>query len=92
LGHSLIIVNRYVENFCELTQEEMACLMNLLRTVKQRLDKSVMPTGYNVGVNVGAVAGQTVMHVHIHLIPRYPDDAPDPSGGVRNIIPGRGRY
>jgi diadenosine tetraphosphate (Ap4A) HIT family hydrolase len=92
LGHSLVIVNRHVESFFELTKVEMACLVDLLHAVKQRLDKTLMPSGYNVGVNVGPLAGQTVMHVHIHLIPRYAGDAPDPSGGVRNIIPGKGRY
>jgi diadenosine tetraphosphate (Ap4A) HIT family hydrolase len=50
------------------------------------------PGGYNIGINVGTVSGQTVDHVHVHLIPRYPGDVADPFGGVRNVIPGRGRY
>jgi diadenosine tetraphosphate (Ap4A) HIT family hydrolase len=91
-GHSLVIVNRHVESFFELTEEEVRSLMHLLQTVRRRLDKSLIPAGYNIGVNVGPAAGQTVKHVHIHLIPRYPGDTPNPIGGVRNIIPGKGAY
>jgi diadenosine tetraphosphate (Ap4A) HIT family hydrolase len=92
LGHSLVIAKRHVENFFELTNEEIACLVNLLHAVRERLDKSLMPAGYNIGVNLGMAAGQTVMHVHIHLIPRYPGDVPNPRGGVRNLMPGKGGY
>jgi diadenosine tetraphosphate (Ap4A) HIT family hydrolase len=91
-GHSLVIVDRHISNFFELTEEEVACLMSLLHTVKRRLDKSLMPAGYNIGANVGAAAGQTVEHVHFHLIPRYAGDIQNPIGGVRNILPGKGVY
>jgi diadenosine tetraphosphate (Ap4A) HIT family hydrolase len=91
-GHSLVIVKRHVENFFELSEGEVACLMNLLHAARRRLDKSLMPAGYNIGVNVGPTAGQTVMHVHIHLIPRYPGDVEEPFGGVRNVIPNCGLY
>jgi diadenosine tetraphosphate (Ap4A) HIT family hydrolase len=60
--------------------------------MKSRLDETLKPGGYNIGINVGEVSGQTVGHVHVHLIPRYAGDVADPVGGVRNIIPGRGRY
>jgi diadenosine tetraphosphate (Ap4A) HIT family hydrolase len=91
-GHTLIIPRRHVTSFFELTGEEVAAIHELLCRVKDHLDKRRKPGGYNVGVNVGAVAGQTVAHVHIHLIPRYAGDVPDPVGGVRDIIPGKGRY
>jgi diadenosine tetraphosphate (Ap4A) HIT family hydrolase len=91
-GHALVIVNRHVSNFFELTEEEAACLMNLLHAVRERIDKSLMPAGYNIGINIGPAAGQTIMHVHIHLIPRYPGDSPNSIGGVRNILPGKGVY
>ncbi len=70
----------------------MACLARLLRSARRRLDAFMKPAGYNVGVNVGRAAGQTIMHVHMHLIPRYQHDVQDPTGGVRNLLPGKGRY
>jgi diadenosine tetraphosphate (Ap4A) HIT family hydrolase len=91
-GHTLVIARRHTANVFDLTAEEMASLWSLLAEAKRRLDRSFRPGGYNIGINVGAVAGQTVGHVHVHLIPRYPGDATDPTGGVRNVIPGRGRY
>lgn len=91
-GHSLIIVNRHVESFFDLTEDEVPCLMNLLQAVRRRLDKSHMPVGYNIGVNNGTAAGQTIMHVHIHLIPRYAGDVQEPFGGVRNVLPNSGPY
>ena len=65
---------------------------SLLRQMKTRLDSKFKPAGYNVGVNIGEAAGQTVMHLHIHLIPRYPGDTSDPTGGIRNVIAGKGNY
>jgi diadenosine tetraphosphate (Ap4A) HIT family hydrolase len=91
-GHTLVIPRRHVTSFFELTEGEVVAVYELLRRVKVRLDGELKPGGYNVGVNVGAVSGQTVGHVHVHLIPRYPGDVPDPVGGVRNVIPGKGRY
>src|SRR5437016_5757790 len=75
-----------------LTAEELAAVYELLRQAKESLDSKMKPTGYNLGVNVGQAAGQTVMHVHVHLIPRYSGDVSDPTGGVRNLIPGKGPY
>jgi diadenosine tetraphosphate (Ap4A) HIT family hydrolase len=91
-GHTLIIPRRHVTSFFDLTEYEVAALHKLLRRVKNRLDRDLKPQGYNIGINIGPVSGQTVAHAHVHLIPRYTGDVADPVGGVRNIIPGRGRY
>jgi diadenosine tetraphosphate (Ap4A) HIT family hydrolase len=91
-GHVLVIPRRHTSSFFELTGDEVAAVYELLRRMKDRLDQSLKPGGYNVGINVGTVSGQTIAHVHVHLIPRYPGDMADPVGGVRNVIPGRGRY
>ncbi len=91
-GHTLVISRRHVASFFELTEDEVAAVHLLIRRMKDRLDESLKPGGYNIGINVGTVAGQTVAHVHVHLIPRFAGDVPDPVGGVRNIFPGRGRY
>jgi diadenosine tetraphosphate (Ap4A) HIT family hydrolase len=91
-GHTLIIPRRHVKSFFELTEDEVVAVHQLLRRMKDRLDETLKPGGYNLGVNVGAVAGQTVAHVHVHLIPRYAGDVANPVGGVRNIIPGCGHY
>lgn len=83
---------RHVDSFFELDEEEVVAVYELLRRMKDPLDATLKPGGYNVGSNIGATAGQTVGHVHIHLIPRYVGDVPEPVGGVRNVIPGRGHY
>lgn len=84
-GHTLIIPKRHVASLFEATAEEMACIGKLMHVVKQKLDERLTPDGYNVGVNVGEAAGQTVMHMHVHLIPRYWGDVPDPRGGIRRF-------
>jgi diadenosine tetraphosphate (Ap4A) HIT family hydrolase len=91
-GHTLVIPRRHAADFFDLTREETAALIQLLWEARSRLDASLKPSGYNVGVNVGQAAGQTVLHVHVHLIPRYSGDVPDPTGGVRAVIPGKGPY
>jgi diadenosine tetraphosphate (Ap4A) HIT family hydrolase len=91
-GHTLIVSRRHVADFFDLTPEEFAGLLELLGEVKRQLDAEQAPEGYNVGVNVGRAAGQTVLHVHVHLIPRRQGDVQDPVGGVRNVIPGRGAW
>lgn len=90
--HTLIIPRRHVTSFFELTEDEVAAVHELLCRMKDHLDNNHKPGGYNIGINVGTVAGQTVPHVHVHLIPRYADDVANPVGGVRNIIPGQGSY
>jgi len=91
-GHTLIIPRRHVACFFDLSEEELTAVYDLLRRMKDRLNANLKPGGYNIGINVGTVAGQTVEHVHVHLIPRYSGDVADPVGGVRNVIPGKGRY
>jgi len=86
-GHTLIIAHRHVPDFFDLTAGELAALHELLRAARLRLNTILRPEGFNVGVNVGPVAGQTVPHAHIHLIPRFAGDVADPTGGVRNVIP-----
>jgi len=91
-GHTLVIARRHVGSFFDLTEVERHDLLALLDHAKTQLDEEFQPLGFNIGINDGPVAGQTVPHVHIHLIPRYPGDVPDPRGGVRWIIPQRARY
>jgi diadenosine tetraphosphate (Ap4A) HIT family hydrolase len=91
-GHTLVINLRHTPDFFDLTPEEIAAMMRLLHAARARLELALKPAGYNIGINVGEAAGQTVGHVRIHLIPRYPGDVPDPTGGVRSVIPGMGRY
>lgn len=91
--HSLIIPRRHVSSYFDLTEEELlACnaLVQILQKQISERDNSV--DGYNVGVNVGETAGQSIFHCHIHLIPRRKGDVKDPKGGVRHTIPGKGFY
>ncbi|EGW38560.1 MULTISPECIES: HIT family protein [unclassified Desulfosporosinus] len=74
-GHVLIVPKRHTANLFDATKEEMASIGDLLRKVKEQLDEQFHPDGYNVGVNVGEAAGQTVFHLHVHVIPRYHGDA-----------------
>ncbi len=92
VGHSLIIPKRHVASLFELTTEEFNALYELLHTTCQQLDAEYQPSGYNVGVNVGEAAGQTVFHLHVHVIPRYVGDCVDPRGGIRWIFPEKAAY
>lgn len=91
-GHSLIIPKRHVSSFFDATPPERAALLALLDKAKELADKRNTPAGYNVGINDGPAAGQTVPHLHIHLIPRYSGDQDDPRGGVRWVIPDKANY
>jgi diadenosine tetraphosphate (Ap4A) HIT family hydrolase len=97
-GHTLIIPKRHVGSFFETTQEEKLALLELLEISRNGLVEkgaaafSQQPTAFNIGVNDGPAAGQTVPHLHIHLIPRYEGDMPDPRGGVRWVIPEKAKY
>ncbi|MDD1724249.1 MAG: HIT family protein [Methanospirillum sp.] len=91
-GHLLVIPKRHIGSLFEATPAELAGLWNLLEKAKQYLAERFNPNGYNIGVNDGTAAGQTIMHLHIHLIPRYTGDMDDPRGGVRGVIPGRQKY
>jgi diadenosine tetraphosphate (Ap4A) HIT family hydrolase len=91
-GHALVIPKRHVATIWELTEAEYSDAFHLVRNVKDLLQGTFNPQGFNIGVNCGEAAGQTVFHAHIHIIPRYAGDVPTPRGGVRNIIPGKGNY
>lgn len=91
-GHTLIIPRRHVASFFEVTDAERADLMSLLAAARDDLDREFRPAGYNIGINDGAAAGQTVPHLHIHLIPRYVGDRDDPRGGVRWVLPDKAAY
>ena len=91
-GHTLVIPRRHIGSFFELTDAERACMVELLAKAKAELDLSFQPDGFNIGINDGAAAGQTVQHLHLHLIPRYRGDVPDPRGGVRWVMPGKAKY
>jgi diadenosine tetraphosphate (Ap4A) HIT family hydrolase len=91
-GHTLIIPKRHIGSFFELEADEQAELLDLMRRARAAIEQEFYPQGYNIGVNDGAAAGQTIPHLHIHLIPRYQGDRPDPRGGVRWIIPEKADY
>jgi diadenosine tetraphosphate (Ap4A) HIT family hydrolase len=91
-GHSLIIPKRHISSFFEATKEEQAALLDLVTRMRELLVTERTPDGFNIGINDGAAAGQTVMHLHIHLIPRYLGDTEDPRGGVRWIMPVKAPY
>ncbi|MFO8000079.1 MAG: bifunctional class I SAM-dependent methyltransferase/HIT family protein [Marinilabilia sp.] len=91
-GHSLIIPKRHVSDYFEMTQKEQFYCWNLVNFVKTILHKELNPDGFNIGVNIGEAAGQSIFHAHIHLIPRYKGDVKNPKGGVRHVIPGKGYY
>lgn len=91
-GHLLIIPKRHVADFFLMTEAEKVALLSLLDEAKHYLDGKHAPAGFNVGINVGEVAGQTIPHVHLHLIPRYHGDMENPRGGVRGVIPDKQHY
>jgi diadenosine tetraphosphate (Ap4A) HIT family hydrolase len=91
-GHTLVIPVRHVASFFDTTPEERAAILSQLDAAKRQLEVECGPAGYNIGINDGAAAGQTVGHLHIHLIPRYTGDRPDPRGGVRWVIPEKAHY
>ena len=92
LGHTLVIPKRHSASFFETTTEERSELFLLLDWCRGELIARHKPDGFNIGINDGNAAGQTVMHLHIHLIPRYAGDKPDPRGGVRWIFPDKADY
>lgn len=91
-GHTLIVPLRHVSSFFDLDEREQSGMLDALRVARAALEEELHPDGFNVGINVGVAAGQTVMHVHMHLIPRFAGDTDDPRGGVRHCIPGKGNY
>lgn len=91
-GHTLVIPRRHVADFFELTPQEINACMELIIEERKLLDKEFQPDGYNIGVNVGLAAGQSIFHVHIHIIPRYEGDVENPQGGVRHVLPKKAHY
>jgi diadenosine tetraphosphate (Ap4A) HIT family hydrolase len=91
-GHMLILPHRHVADYFDTTQAEKHAMLELIVAARQLLDSEYAPDGYNLGINCGAAAGQSVPHVHYHLIPRYLGDMENPRGGVRGVIPDRQKY
>ncbi|OIJ09316.1 diadenosine tetraphosphate hydrolase [Anaerobacillus arseniciselenatis] len=91
-GHLLIIPKRHVSGFFDTTTEEREAINELLEQGKSLLEEKYQPDGYNIGINCGETAGQTIFHVHVHLIPRYEGDMENPRGGVRGVIPEKRIY
>ena len=91
-GHTLVTTRRHVDDLFLLTEPERSALWECVCQARDRLVQSHTPDGFNVGVNIGRAAGQTIMHVHVHVIPRYRGDVPEPRGGVRGVIPGKMSY
>ena len=91
-GHSLVMTKRHVAEYFQATAKEKAAIWALVDEMKIIIDKTYKPDAYNVGVNIGKTAGQSVPHIHIHIIPRYKGDVEKPQGGVRGVIPHKQKY
>lgn len=91
-GHALLIPKRHIQGVSELDQAERLAFFDALDACREQVGKEYEPAGFNIGINDGRAAGQTVMHLHVHLIPRFAGDQPDPRGGVRWIIPEKAAY
>ncbi len=92
-GHMLIVPRRHEADFLALSPEEQACIWAIVQPARVLIEANGQPPdGYNIGINIGEAAGQTVAHAHLHVIPRHRGDVADPRGGVRWVIPGKARY
>lgn len=91
-GHTLVVPKRHIERWVLLEDEEIAALWDLVEDTQLELTSALKPDGFNIGINDGEAAGQTVPHAHIHIIPRYKGDVEDPRGGVRWVIPEKAKY
>jgi diadenosine tetraphosphate (Ap4A) HIT family hydrolase len=91
-GHMLIMPKRHVSSYFELSEDEKNDINLLLEISKKHCDQLFKPYGYNIGINEGVYAGQTIMHCHVHLIPRYIGDVDNPKGGIRGVIPSKQKY
>ena len=91
-GHTLVIPGNHIGALMELPENDLNEIWSLVAHVRKLLIEKYRPDGFNFGINEGAAAGQMVMHAHIHIIPRFKDDLPDPRGGVRLVIPDKARY
>jgi diadenosine tetraphosphate (Ap4A) HIT family hydrolase len=92
LGHALVMPRRHVASWAELTASEKAAVTTGIDAMRALIDERYRPDGYNVGFNDGEVAGQTIMHFHVHVIPRYQGDLADPRGGIRWVLPDKAAY
>ena len=88
-GHLLLMPFRHAPDYFSLTMEEKHAMTELIDECRNIIEENFKPAGYNIGYNVGAVAGQTVMHCHCHFIPRYPGDTDNPRGGIRRVVAGK---
>lgn len=91
-GHLLVIPFRHTADYFSLTAEEKHALLALIDESKELIEENFTPAGYNIGFNVGQVAGQTIMHFHCHVIPRYVGDVKEPRGGIRGVVPKKHGY
>lgn len=91
-GHALVVPRRHEPDYFALRAEERLALWSLVEEVRDRLEEIHSPAAYNIGVNAGRAAGQTVAHAHVHVIPRYEGDMEDPRGGIRHVIPEKAAY
>ncbi len=91
-GHTLVVPRRHTDTYFDLRAEEQSALWHLVPDVARHVTRIHQPAGYNIGLNVGTAAGQTVAHVHLHVIPRYVGDSPDPRGGIRWVLPAHAAY
>jgi len=91
-GHLLIIPRRHVANWFEATPNEQYAITNGIEIGRRVIEREYAPDGYNIGMNLGEAAGQTVFHLHLHVIPRYKGDSDDPRGGIRLLMPDKAAY
>ena len=91
-GHALVVPRRHEPDYFELTEPERRAMWSLVDQVRDAIRRDHQPHGFNVGINVGAAAGQTIDHAHIHVIPRYRGDVEDPRGGIRWVLPHKAPY
>ena len=91
-GHALIVPRRHESDYFALSEAERRALSFLVDEVRTAIQEQHQPDGYNIGLNAGAAAGQTIEHTHIHIIPRYHGDVDDPRGGIRWVLPGKAPY
>lgn len=91
-GHFLVIPHRHFASYFDINDDELVDLWGLVKRGKEIVDQEYHPDGYNIGINVGHWAGQSIHHLHIHVIPRYKGDVENPKGGVRGVIPHKKLY
>lgn len=91
-GHLEVIPKRHIKDWWETTKEERIAIFELIDQAKNIIDEKYAPDGYNIGMNLGEYAGQSIMHLHVHLIPRYKGDVESPRGGIRGVIANKQNY